>query len=173
MTHKLWLIHKYYHETGKGYSSHLNRASEWFIERIFLSALQLNGEYRAQNFQPNGGCGFKCFWVCSKSTIPDLDPSRILPRLVSKINFSKIHYQSRNFEIFTILDIVKILLIKYRAIFGSHSSDFPLFDWIFDKMTIFPLQSTLFQVHATRQLRVYTVKTTQCWIHYRIDAWKM
>ena len=126
-----------YHETGKGYSNHLNRASEWFIERVFLSALQLNGEYRAQNFQPNGGCGFKCFWVCSKSTIPDLDPSRILPRLVSKINFSKIHYQSRNFEIFTILDIVKILLIKYWAIFGSHSSDFPLFDWIFDKMSIF------------------------------------
>ena len=50
-----------YNETVKGYSNHLNRESEWFIERVCLSALQLNGEYRAQNFQPNGGCGLKCF----------------------------------------------------------------------------------------------------------------
>ena len=31
----------------------------------------------------------------------------------------------------------------------------------------------IFQMLATRHLLVYTVKTTQCWIHYRIDACKM
>ena len=50
--------------------------------------------------------------MSSKRTVPDSGPSRILPRLVSKMNLSKIHSQDEISKFSSFLDIVKFLFSK-------------------------------------------------------------